>query len=649
MKETLRRYRRNSIIVGVTLGVGVLALIGSEVVGSSDRDGRGGARGKGGQQQIPTTLEDFFQPGTQPDPDGIEIQEIQHSNNCVFCHGDYLMNEEVPSYAEPYDGWINSMMGQSARDPVWHAAVAIANQDADGSGEFCIRCHAPGGWLAGRSTGGEIEDLTHDDMDGINCNFCHRLVDPVLSPDSPAQDEAILAALDFPPGGIEGNARWVVDPDDVRRGPFDDVPQNMHGSAEIIFSPFHLESAMCGSCHDVSNPVYERQPDGTYALGALDQAHATLDPHDMMPEQRTYSEWLHSDFAKGGVEFEDGRFGGNHPTGIMQSCQDCHMPKKDTGGCSFWEFDPFFARPDMPMHHFAGANTWVLGAIKDHYGEDVNLTDESVADAMARTEDMLRAASDMELNVENDELRVRIVNWSGHKLPTGYPEGRRMWINVEFFDDKGNVIDERGEYDYTTATLNGDDTKVYEMKLGMDEAAAKATNLPEGKSFHLVLNNEILQDNRIPPVGFTNAAYESVRAQPVNYTYADGQHWDDTYYDLPEGAVSAVATLYYQTSSREYMEFLRDTNVTNNAGQIAYDLWVDHGKSAPLDMASMQIDLLPALEGDLNGDGSVNVSDMLILLGDWGQCVDVNDCPADLNEDGAVNVSDLLILLGNWG
>jgi len=53
--------------------------------------------------------------------------------------------------------------------------------------------------------------------------------------------------------------------------------------------------------------------------------------------------------------------------------------------------------------------------------------------------------------------------------------------------------------------------------------------------------------------------------------------------------------------------------------------------------------------GDLNGDGVVNVSDLLILLGQWGTCADPNNCPADLNDDGVVNVSDLLILLANWG
>lgn len=53
--------------------------------------------------------------------------------------------------------------------------------------------------------------------------------------------------------------------------------------------------------------------------------------------------------------------------------------------------------------------------------------------------------------------------------------------------------------------------------------------------------------------------------------------------------------------------------------------------------------------GDLNGDGFVDVSDLLLLFAAWGQCPDAQPCPADLNGDGFVDVSDLLILLANWG
>jgi len=53
------------------------------------------------------------------------------------------------------------------------------------------------------------------------------------------------------------------------------------------------------------------------------------------------------------------------------------------------------------------------------------------------------------------------------------------------------------------------------------------------------------------------------------------------------------------------------------------------------------------LIGDLNEDGSVGVSDLLILLGFWGPCGPV--CLGDLDGDENVGVSDLLILLANWG
>lgn len=58
---------------------------------------------------------------------------------------------------------------------------------------------------------------------------------------------------------------------------------------------------------------------------------------------------------------------------------------------------------------------------------------------------------------------------------------------------------------------------------------------------------------------------------------------------------------------------------------------------------------MPEILGDLNGDGVVDVSDLLILLAAWGSCDDGRACPADLNGDGAVDVSDLLVLLANWG
>ncbi|MCH2132207.1 MAG: proprotein convertase P-domain-containing protein [Phycisphaerales bacterium] len=49
--------------------------------------------------------------------------------------------------------------------------------------------------------------------------------------------------------------------------------------------------------------------------------------------------------------------------------------------------------------------------------------------------------------------------------------------------------------------------------------------------------------------------------------------------------------------------------------------------------------------GDLNGNGQVDVDDMLQVLGDFGQA----GGPGDLDGSGEVDVADILIVIGNWG
>jgi hypothetical protein len=48
--------------------------------------------------------------------------------------------------------------------------------------------------------------------------------------------------------------------------------------------------------------------------------------------------------------------------------------------------------------------------------------------------------------------------------------------------------------------------------------------------------------------------------------------------------------------------------------------------------------------GDINGDGTVDGSDLAALLSTWGQ-----NGAADINGDGTIDGSDLAILLSNWG
>jgi hypothetical protein len=550
-----------------------------------------------------STLDDFFLDGTQPET---LTTDILHATMCITCHG---INQEEIHIA---NNWQGSMMGQAARDPLFYACLTIANQDIGQSGDLCIRCHTPRGWLAGRSEPTDGSALQDFDRDGVNCNTCHRMVDPVYKPGiSPVEDVDILNALAALPVN-PGSGNYIIDPLDRRRGPFDDAvpPAPGHGDAPdgFLFSPYHQTSELCATCHDVSNPYYERQLDGTYWASGADyaSAHTTGDKYDMFPIERTYSEWLMSDYPDG-VDTK-GRFGGSLPGSVVFSCQDCHMPDTPSKGC-VEAFDPPM-RNNLPAHDFAGGNTWVRDAIPDLFpGDMFYISTDNLEAGQARSIEMLQLAASIELTQDGGDLNVRITNETGHKLPTGYPEGRRMWLNVKFYDDMDMLIDERGFYDSIMADLATEDTKVYEAKLGLDAAAATKLGMPEGESFHFVLNNTYIKDNRIPPRGFTVAEFESVQAAPVAADYADGQYWDDTLYDIPSEAASATVTLYYQTSSKEYVEFLRDENVTDDRGLDLYNAWLAHGMSAPVEMLTDTIDIAYFADGDSDGDGDVDLVD----------------------------------------
>ncbi|MEE2819863.1 MAG: agmatine deiminase family protein [Planctomycetota bacterium] len=52
------------------------------------------------------------------------------------------------------------------------------------------------------------------------------------------------------------------------------------------------------------------------------------------------------------------------------------------------------------------------------------------------------------------------------------------------------------------------------------------------------------------------------------------------------------------------------------------------------------------LVGDVTGDGLINITDILVVMANWGPCF--GNCPTDLNGDDQTGVSDLLIIISNW-
>jgi hypothetical protein len=104
------------------------------------------------------------------------------------------------------------------------------------------------------------------------------------------------------------------------------------------------------------------------------------------------------------------------------------------------------------------------------------------------------------------------------------------------------------------------DALVYEMK-------PSSTITGEEKTFHFALADGRYKDNRPPPQGFRIAEATARESEPVWHgqsapdlftaaEYAGG--WDDVSMNLVKGADRVEVRLYYQTTSREYIEFLRD-------------------------------------------------------------------------------------------
>lgn len=54
----------------------------------------------------------------------------------------------------------------------------------------------------------------------------------------------------------------------------------------------------------------------------------------------------------------------------------------------------------------------------------------------------------------------------------------------------------------------------------------------------------------------------------------------------------------------------------------------------------------PPTPGDANGDGVVNIQDILVIIADWGTCTE--NCAGDVNADGDVNILDILLVIANW-
>ena len=125
------------------------------------------------------------------------------------------------------------------------------------------------------------------------------------------------------------------------------------------------------------------------------------------------------------------------------------------------------------------------------------------------------------------------------------------------------------------------------------------------------------------------------------YTTATGVHFvNEGYFMLGSLIDPAQGVWYVQWSG---------ANAINNSRQIVAS--ARQGATGPI--GAVRLTPIP-VNGDVSGDGVVNVTDLLAVIGAWGACpAPPAACPADIapqpSGDGQVNVNDLLMVINNWG
>ena len=150
-------------------------------------------------------------------------------------------------------------------------------------------------------------------------------------------------------------------------------------------------------------------------------------------------------------------------------------------------------REQIFTHYFAGGNT-LLPAM---------LGSERHA---ALAGEMLRGAAKMEIiSVRNvrpggtASVVIRVHNsGAGHKLPTGFPEGREMWLDFRVLDKSGAELYRLGRLDDQGHLDEG--THTFKVVLGDDNG--NIIDLEVWKA------TRILHDNRILPRGYADVRFD---------------------------------------------------------------------------------------------------------------------------------------------
>jgi hypothetical protein len=184
--------------------------------------------------------------------------------NCASCHAEIHREWQASAHARSATGkhFRNLYEGTD-----WtgrpNVGWGVLTQNELGAG-VCVSCHAPA--VRDDEPGGlDLRDLRGNALQGVHCDFCHKVEGLVTLPEG------------LNHGRFNLRLRRPADGEQIFFGPLDDVDRG-----EDVYSPLQRDSTFCASCHE-----------GT-VFG--------------VPVYTTYSEWQASPAGRAG-----------------RSCQSCHL------------------------------------------------------------------------------------------------------------------------------------------------------------------------------------------------------------------------------------------------------------------------------------------------------------------------------------
>lgn len=480
-------------------------------------------------------------PGTQPN----DLTLPPEPSSTCSCHDAF----EPERMTEPAQSYRATPMALAALDPLFRAAFVVARQDRPALTDLCLRCHSPGGWLNARSEG-DLTELTSPDLEGVTCDMCHRQVpaDPLLI----------------------GSGQYTISPLTAKRSQRGSAP---FGGHQVLRSDFVGSSEMCATCHSLFNPAEASfGPD----------AEAYDGPYF---EQRTYEEWRDSVYGKSN-----------------QTCVSCHMQKVSGAAVRGGE-----VYPDLPLHAIVGGNDFAVHAVRVlnpnlPIGREAAQVTEWVKENLHRAAELEIRSTAVDVSAGAPwAVDVRVTNKTGHKLPTGYPEGRRIYLEISLQLDGSAPVILSGGWDQESGNLIPDpQLRTYETEHGRVENGVGV------RTRHLILMNQVMNDTRIPPEGFVPQHEDMIPSGRDYGAQPPYRHWDDHGYSFEAPAVQATTTgtitvrLMHQSTDGEVIRFLTETaagSVEATNLQRAWDL-LAHAPPKEMDKATIAIVVQPAVPVD---------------------------------------------------